>query len=68
MLKPAPKGSGIIAGGAVRSVLDLAGIPNVSSKILGKTKNKIAIVKATFDALKSFKKPMHHKKVEEKKA
>jgi small subunit ribosomal protein S5 len=68
MLKPAPKGSGIIAGGGVRSVLDLAGIPNVSSKILGKTKNKIAIVKATFDALKSFKKPMHHKKVEEKKA
>ena len=58
LLKPAPKGSGIIAGGAVRSVLDLAGVPNVSSKILGKTKNKIAIVKATFEALKSFKKAM----------
>lgn len=55
MLKPAPEGSGIIAGGAVRAVLDLAGIPNVSSKILGKTKNKIAIAKATFDALKGFK-------------
>ncbi|MEK7212832.1 MAG: 30S ribosomal protein S5 [Patescibacteria group bacterium] len=55
MLKPAPRGSGIIAGGAVRAVLELAGIPNVSSKILGKTKNKISIVKATFDALKSFK-------------
>ncbi|PIT88447.1 MAG: 30S ribosomal protein S5 [Candidatus Magasanikbacteria bacterium CG10_big_fil_rev_8_21_14_0_10_36_32] len=55
MLKPAPEGSGIIAGGAVRAVLDLAGIPNISSKILGKTKNKIAIAKATFEALQSFK-------------
>jgi len=59
LLKPAPVGSGIIAGGAVRVVLDLAGVPNVSSKILSKTKNKIAIVKATFEALQSFqaKKP-----------
>lgn len=55
MLKPAPLGSGIIAGGAVRAVLELAGIPNVSSKILGRTKNKISIVKATFEALKMFK-------------
>lgn len=56
LLKPAPKGSGIIAGGAARVVFELAGIPNISSKILGTTKNKIAIVKAAFDALKSFKK------------
>jgi small subunit ribosomal protein S5 len=55
MLKPAPRGSGIIAGGAVRAVLDLAGVPNVSSKNLGKTKNKIMTVRATFEALKSFK-------------
>lgn len=55
-LKPAPKGSGIIAGGAVRAMLELAGIPNVSSKILGKTKNKVTIVKATFNALQLFKK------------
>lgn len=55
LLQPAPRGSGIIAGGAVRVVLDLAGVPNVSSKILGKTKNKIVIAKATFEALKSFK-------------
>lgn len=53
MLKPAPRGSGIIAGGAVRVVLDLAGVPNVSSKIVGKTKNKITIIKATFEALKA---------------
>lgn len=56
LLKPAPPGSGIIAGGAARVVLELAGVPNVSSKILGKTKNKIAIAKATYEALKSFKK------------
>jgi len=55
MLKPAPEGSGIIAGGAVRAILDLAGVPNVSSKILGKTKNKIALAKATMAALCSFK-------------
>jgi len=54
-LKPAPQGSGIIAGGAVRAMLELAGIPNVSSKILGKTKNKVTIVKATFNALQRFK-------------
>ncbi|MBI5729412.1 MAG: 30S ribosomal protein S5 [Candidatus Magasanikbacteria bacterium] len=66
MLKPAPRGSGIIAGGAVRAVLELAGIPNVSSKILGKTKNKIALVKATFEALQSFKRvPAPVKKVTE---
>ncbi len=58
MLKPAPRGSGIIAGGAVRVVLDLAGVPNVSSKIVGKTKNKITIVKATFEALKALRQPM----------
>ena len=55
LLKPAPPGSGIIAGGAVRAVLELAGVPNISAKILGKTKNKITIVKATFAALQSFK-------------
>lgn len=56
MLKPAPAGAGIIAGGAARAVLDMAGVPNVSSKILGKTKNKIVIAKATYLALQSFKK------------
>ena len=51
MLKPAPAGSGIIAGGAIRSVVTAAGIQNVSSKILG-TKNKMNNVYATLDALK----------------
>ena len=52
LLKPAPKGTGIKAGGPVRSVLELAGIPNISAKILG-GKNKINNVKAVFVALKS---------------
>ena len=50
MLKPAPKGSGIIAGGVVRLVLELAGVENVVSKTLG-AKNKINNCKATLDAL-----------------
>ena len=41
LLKPAPRGTGIIAGGAVRSVLDLGGVPNVVSKMLG-AKNNVA--------------------------
>src|SRR3982751_4711159 len=51
MLKPAPHGSGIIAGGAVRSVVSAAGIENISSKMLG-TENKISNIYATLEALK----------------
>lgn len=56
LLKPAPKGTGIKAGGSVRNVLELAGVPNVTSKILG-SKNKINNVKATFLALRLLKAP-----------
>jgi len=55
LIKPAPKGTGIIAGGAVRMVLDLAGVSNVVAKILG-TNNKINNVKATIKALQMLKK------------
>jgi small subunit ribosomal protein S5 len=51
MLKPAPRGSGIIAGGSVRSVVSAAGIENISSKTLG-TENKISNIYATLEALK----------------
>jgi small subunit ribosomal protein S5 len=54
LMKPAPKGSGIIAGSAVRTVLELAGVPNASAKMVGKTNNKITNVKAAFDALGMF--------------
>lgn len=50
LLKPAPKGTGIKAGGAPRIVFELAGVPNIVSKILG-SKNKINNVKAVFGAL-----------------
>lgn len=54
LLKPAPKGTGVKAGGSVRVVLELAGIPNIVSKALG-SKNKINNVKATFVALRKLR-------------
>lgn len=54
LLKPAPRGSGVIAGGAVRAVLDLAGVSNVVAKILG-SNNKINNVAATLLALRKLK-------------
>lgn len=50
ILKPAPKGTGIIAGGAIRSVVEAAGIRNISSKILGSS-NKAGNAQATLEAL-----------------
>lgn len=55
MLKPAPQGTGLIAGGAVRSVVEAAGIRNISSKILG-TSNKASNVHAVFAALEKLRK------------
>jgi small subunit ribosomal protein S5 len=51
LLKPAKKGKGIIAGGALRIVLELAGVPNVVAKILG-TNNQVTNAKAIMAALK----------------
>ncbi|MBI4090525.1 MAG: 30S ribosomal protein S5 [Candidatus Komeilibacteria bacterium] len=50
MLKPAKEGNGLIAGGVVRTVLDLAGVQNIVSKMFGSS-NKINNVGATFKAL-----------------
>lgn len=55
ILKPAPEGSGVIAGGAVRSVVEAAGIRNISSKVLG-TKNQASNVYATLEALSKLSK------------
>lgn len=56
LLKRAPEGTGIIAGGPARSVLELAGIRNIRTKALGSS-NKVNCVLATLEGLKSMKTP-----------
>ncbi len=53
LLKPAPKGTGIKAGGVVRVVLELAGVPNIVAKIMG-TDNRVNNAKALLKGLDSF--------------
>ena len=53
IMRAAPRGTGIKAGGPMRSVLELAGVPNVVGKMMG-SKNKINNVRATLEALEKF--------------
>ena len=69
MIKPAPKGTGIIAGGAARAILEIAGVKDVVAKSLG-SNTKVNVAKATLEALQSERTPeriaeLRGKKVEE---
>ncbi|ACE83274.1 30S ribosomal protein S5 [Cellvibrio japonicus] len=55
-MQPASQGTGVIAGGAMRAVLEIAGIQNVLSKCYGST-NPVNVVRATFNALKAMSSP-----------
>ena len=55
LLRPQRKGRGLVAGGTVRIICQLAGIKNISSKILSRTGNKLNNARATIEALKKIK-------------
>ena len=57
LMKPASEGTGVIAGGAVRAVMQAAGVHDVRTKILGSA-NPHNVVRATFDGLLNMKDPM----------
>lgn len=54
-IKPSFGGKGLVAGGSVRAVLDLAGVKNTSAKILSPSKNKLNNARAAIDALQQLK-------------
>jgi small subunit ribosomal protein S5 len=52
LLKPAPAGTGVIAGGVVRAIMELGGVKDVVTKVVGRTSNAINVSWATLEALK----------------
>ncbi len=57
LLKPARRGTGVVAGGPVRPVLELLGVTDILTKIIGRTTNPTNTVKAVFDALLKVRSP-----------
>jgi len=55
LLKPQTRGRGLVSGGVIRVICNLAGIKNISSKVLGRTTNKLNNAIATIDAIKQLK-------------
>ena len=52
LLKPAPAGTGVIAGGVVRAIMELGGVKDVVTKVVGRTSNSINVAWATLEAIK----------------
>jgi small subunit ribosomal protein S5 len=66
LLKPQRKGRGLVAGGTVRVICELAGIQNISAKVLGATTNKINNARATIKALKELQKTLKRRQIQKK--
>ncbi len=60
LLKPQSEGRGLVAGGTVRAICEMAGIKNISGKIIGKTRNKLSNARATVAALQQLKTTKNH--------
>lgn len=53
LLKPAPEGTGVIAGGVVRAIMELGGVKDVVTKVTGRTSNAINVARATLEAIRA---------------
>ena len=57
MLRPAAPGTGVIAGGAVRAIMELGGVKDILTKVIGRTSNPINVSYATMSAVKNLRTP-----------